>query len=273
MSSIRESTVHETFMMPVPQIRVHGPASLPTLIYLPGLHGDWTLVTSFRSEIAGRVRFVEFTYPPTTEISLTDYADAVIQVLLEQGITRGWLLAESFGSQVAWAMLERGFKAEGLILAGGFVRYPFPLGLRLAGKLCGGRSPWFLSVLLWIYPRYARFRHRQAPETLAAISEFVTRRAAPGDREAMTQRMRLIGCSDPRPAAREVEIPVHSLAGFWDPIVFWGPVRRWLRKECPGFRGDRVLFWADHNVLSTQPQAAVQQVLAWMVRREDSKTV
>ena len=260
-------------MTPPVQIRVHGQASLPTLIYLPGLHGDWTLITSFRGEIAGRVRFVEFTYPSSTEISLADYADAVKQALREQGITRGWLLAESFGSQVAWAMLERGFEAEGLILAGGFVRYPFPPGLRLVGKLCGGPSPWLLVVLLWIYPRYARFRHRQAPETLQAISEFVARRSAPGDCEAMTHRIRLIEGSDPRPVACRVEIPVHFLAGFWDPIVFWGPVRRWLRKECRGYRGDRVLFWADHNVLSTQPQAAVQQVLAWMVRQEVSRPV
>ena len=39
------------------KMRVHGDASLPTLIYLPGLHGDWTLVSSFRAAIAGRVRF------------------------------------------------------------------------------------------------------------------------------------------------------------------------------------------------------------------------
>jgi len=26
------------------QLRIHGQASLPTLIYLPGLHGDWTLI-------------------------------------------------------------------------------------------------------------------------------------------------------------------------------------------------------------------------------------
>ena len=56
------------------QMRVHGDASLPTLVYLPGLHGDWTLVSSFRAAIAGRVRFVEFTYPLTTTWSLDDYA-------------------------------------------------------------------------------------------------------------------------------------------------------------------------------------------------------
>jgi hypothetical protein len=26
------------------EVRVHGAASWPTLVYLPGLHGDWTLI-------------------------------------------------------------------------------------------------------------------------------------------------------------------------------------------------------------------------------------
>ncbi len=39
------------------QIRIHGDAARPVLVYLPGLHGDWTLVSSFRAAVAGRVRF------------------------------------------------------------------------------------------------------------------------------------------------------------------------------------------------------------------------
>src|SRR5438876_7314022 len=89
------------------QIRIHGDASLPTLIYLPGLHGDWTLVTSFRLAIAGRVRFVEFTYPRTLTWSLDDYAAAVAAELHANGIERGWLLAESFSSQVAWTLIGK----------------------------------------------------------------------------------------------------------------------------------------------------------------------
>jgi len=47
------------------QLRIHGEGSLPTLIYLPGLHGDWTLIGGFRQALAGRARFVEVTYPRT----------------------------------------------------------------------------------------------------------------------------------------------------------------------------------------------------------------
>jgi hypothetical protein len=45
------------------QLRIHGEATLPTLVYLPGLHGDWTLVGGFLRALGGRVRFVEMTYP------------------------------------------------------------------------------------------------------------------------------------------------------------------------------------------------------------------
>src|SRR5262245_18378414 len=89
------------------QIRVQGDASQPTLVYLPGMHGDWTLVSSFRAMVAGRVRFVEFTYSQTATESLDDYAHGIENALLENGVTEGWLIGESFGSQPAWQLIKR----------------------------------------------------------------------------------------------------------------------------------------------------------------------
>jgi len=89
------------------QLRIHGDVSLPTLIYLPGLHGDWTLIGSFRKNIVGRARFVEITYPRTLTWSLDDYAATIEAALAHNGITRGWLLGESYGSQVLWALVGR----------------------------------------------------------------------------------------------------------------------------------------------------------------------
>ena len=123
------------------ELRIHGDKSLPTLIYLPGLHGDWTLVGSFRSALRGRVRFVEVAYPRTLTWSLEDYAAGVETALAGQAIHRGWLLGESFSSQVVWPVLARSrFQVEGVVLAGGFVRH------RCAGLLpwrgdCFGRFP------------------------------------------------------------------------------------------------------------------------------------
>src|SRR6185436_19430483 len=105
--------------------RIHGHAGLPALIYLPGLHGDWTLVASFRAAVKDRVRFVEFAYPCRSDWTLADYATNAAAALAAHGVNEGWLLAESFSSQVAWTALRLReesripFAPQGLILAGG----------------------------------------------------------------------------------------------------------------------------------------------------------
>jgi pimeloyl-ACP methyl ester carboxylesterase len=251
------------------QIRIYGDASLPTLIYLPGLHGDWTLVTSFRLAIADRVRFVEFTYPRTLNWSLGDYAAAVEAELLANGIERGWLLGESFSSQVAWAMIGKNggddnrFHCEGLILANGFVRHPVIWGVWLAKRFSTGVSLTGLTRFLYVYAKYARFRHRHAPETMASIQEFVARRTDL-DRCAAAHRLGLIAENDLRPVARQTKSPVYYLAGMVDPIVPWPYVRWWLRRNCPGYRGGKTIWRADHNVLGTAPKTAADQVVSWL---------
>jgi hypothetical protein len=171
---------------------VHGDASLPALIYLPGLHGDWTLVSSFRAAVRGRVCFVEFAYPRRTDWMLDDYAQAVVEQLTTHGIHSGWLLAESFSSQAAWKILERAdgrFQPLGLILAGGFVRHPLTPGVHGFHGAYRLMPWWLFRLLLKFYAGYARFRYRRAPETLASIAEFVERRTE-ADRAAIACAIR-----------------------------------------------------------------------------------
>ncbi|MDB6018929.1 MAG: hypothetical protein JWR19_3418 [Pedosphaera sp.] len=259
------------------QIRVFGDAALPTLVYLPGLHGDWTLATSFRAALAGRIRFVEITYPRSLTWSIEDYTNAIESVLLARGIHHGWLLGESWGSQVAWALLGRNlsttnpsanpaagkFHVAGLILAGGFVKHPWKWGPGALRWIGNHTSTRLYQLELKIYAWYAKFRHRHAPETLASIQEFVTRRTDL-DRQAMRERLQLLGQYDPRPLARQVRVPVHYLAGSVDPLVPWVLVRWWLRRHCPGYRGGKTFWLADHNVLATSPVGAANLVVKWM---------
>jgi pimeloyl-ACP methyl ester carboxylesterase len=252
------------------QIRIHGDPSLPTLVYLPGLHGDWTLVSSFRAAISGKVRFVEFTYPQTTEWSLDDHAREIEQALLANGITEGWVIGESFGSQPAWQLIKRacenstGFQTRGLVLAGGFVRYPIIWGVRLFERVSRRVSLRTVALFCAIYARYAKFRHKHAPESLASIKEFVANRCTEADREAITYRYVLIADNDPRRVARRTTFPVHYLAGSVDPLVPWPHVRWWLRRNCPGYRGGRTIWRADHNVLATAPKKSADQILTWI---------
>ncbi len=263
----RNPGVHERTAMPEElQVRIHGDGSTGTLVYLPGLHGDWTLVAGFRAALAGRVRFAEFTYPRTLDWSLTDYATAILEVLDRNGIEEGWLLAESFGSQVAWALLDAQqtrFRVLGVVLAGGFVRHPFPSLVRLCRTVVERIPMSWVRRSLVLYARYARFRHRHAPETLADIGEFVARRTDL-DRRAAAHRLRLIAEADWRPAAARTRLPVYSLTGLFDPIVPWPAVLRWLRHNCPGNRRSRVFACSDHTVLSMVPAAAAEQVLSWI---------
>jgi len=246
------------------ELRVYGDGSLPTLIYLQGLHGDWTLVSSFRRALGGRVGFVEMTYPRTLEWSLDDYAAGVEAALAEQGIARGWLLGESFGSQVLWRLVARKrFRIEGLVLAGGFVRHPMRWGARLAERLCGGISLELLTRILFGYAKVARFRYRHSPEVQANIEEFIARRTEL-DLQAAKHRLRLIAQNDPRSVAQDVRIPVYALTGLVDPIVPWCCVRPWLKKNCPALRAYRIIYRADHNVLGTGAQAAAEQVVQWI---------
>jgi pimeloyl-ACP methyl ester carboxylesterase len=260
------------------QVRVHGDPTLPTLIYLPGVHGDWTLVSSFRAAVTNHFRFVEFTYPRTEEWSLDDYAAGIESALRTNGITHGWLLGESFGSQVVWALLAReqaragakqeppsaAFKADGVILAGGFVRHPLPWGARCLGSATARTPQWCLKAGLLVYAQYARFRHRRAPETLGNIQEFVQRRQDPDDRRAMRHRLTLIAEHDPRSVARQTQIPVFALAGLVDPLVPNPGVWWWLKKNCPGYRASRMIWRGDHNVLGTAPKLAADQVERWV---------
>jgi len=250
------------------QMRVTGSTDQPALIYLPGLHGDWTLISSFKAAIAGRVCFVEYTYPRTMQWSLEDYARACQQALLDHGITKGWLLAESYGSQIAWAMLgltPAEFRIQGIILAGGFVRHPAPWGVRGAQFLLSRLPLSLMRAGMAIYGLYARFRHLHAPETKASLAEFFARRTEP-DRQAAAHRLHLIAGNDPRTIAQVTRIPVYYLAGLIDPLVPWPWVRAWLGKNCPGYRGGRTFYGADHNVLATSPRPAAEQVIHWLMQ-------
>jgi len=246
------------------QIRIHGTDLLPTLVYLPGLHGDWTLVGRFRKALGGRVRFVEITYPRTLTWSLDDYAAGVETELARYGITRGWLLGESFSSQVVWPLLSRKrFQTEGVILAGGFVRHPIRWGVRLAEYFCGAISLGLLTRILFGYARIARIRNRHSPEARAALDEFLARRTRL-DQQAAKHRLHLLAQNNPCEIAKTANVPVYAITGLFDPIVPWFWVRRWLKKNCPALREYRIVARSDHNVLGNAPRTAAEYVIGWM---------
>jgi pimeloyl-ACP methyl ester carboxylesterase len=243
-------------------------AGKATLVYLPGIHGDWTLFASFRQLAAPSFQLFEVTYP-RANWGLNDYSSALESELLNAGLSRVWLLAESFSSQVAWDLARRcagadsPLKIEGIILAGGFIRYPSAWRLSLAASLFRFAPALCWNLLFWIYGRYAIFRHRNAPETRAAVAEFIRRRT-PEDLAAIEQRIKLVATNDPSATVRTVGCPVFLLAGGIDPIVPVRHVLKWLQQHCPSFAGHKVIRRADHNVLGTAPRQSLEQIISWI---------
>ncbi len=243
----------------------------PALLYLPGVHGDDTLLGSFRTRLGNDLQLLTVTYPHSTTVGLADLAAEAWSAVRASTRRPVWLLAESFGSQVAWAMLavartspDAVLPVSGLILAGGFVRHPMQPAVAMARRLAAAPSPSQLKTAFRLYSRWARFAYRHAPEVSAAIPDFVARRSEPADQAAMVHRLRLIRQNDPRPVAREVSVPVWQLTGRWDPVVPWPWVRSWLRRHCPGWRETVVVPGADHVVLATGVPDSVAAVRRWM---------
>lgn len=252
--------------------RIHGRPEQPALVYLPGIHGDWTLFTSFRKLACAEFQVVEFTYPRQLNWALEDYAKAVEESLMLNGVREAWLLAESFSSQVAWELLHRNAKGfsnltiSGIILAGGFVKYPGLWLVGLAHAFFAAAPRWFWKLAFWAYAKFGRFRHRNAPETQACLREFVGRRTNE-DLAAIRSRFRLIAENDPRAIAQQARIPIFMLAGAVDPIVPAWPVWRWLSRNARGFAGARIIWPADHNVLGTAPAKALEQIRTWITSK------
>ena len=248
------------------QLRVYPSPSreAPTLVYLPGIHGDWTLIAACREILRAKVRFVEMTYPRSTTWSLTDYAEAIEASLRREGIERAWLLGESFGSQVLWELSTRGQLAyDGLILAGGFVRYPYPSLLAATRWLFPKFAYSMLPKILPLYVSYARIRYRGEVSMIDGAREFVARRTSQ-DLRAIAHRLALIAKNDPRAQAIANRIPVHHLYGCIDPIVPWMPVARWLKRSCGALRGTRSIALCDHTVLATAARHSAEQICQWI---------
>ena len=120
--------------------------------------------------------------------------------------------------------------------------------------------------MLHAYGAYAKWRERPDADAAASIAEFIARRLHPDDFKAMEHRYGLVAQEDVRPIAAQCTLSVFHLAGLVDPIVPAPQVRHWLKHRCPGFQAGRVLCRADHNVLSTAPEASADLICAWMQR-------
>jgi pimeloyl-ACP methyl ester carboxylesterase len=246
------------------EIRVHNLDKVQTLVYLPGLHGDWTLISMFRRALAGRVRFAELTYPATLSWNLKDYAENVEAALIQENIQEGWVLAESFGSQIVWPLLAlTRFKAHAVVLAGGFGKHPAQRVLWLSDRATSGAALALLTRVIFGCAHLLKWKFRNDPEMLASIAEFLARRTQ-RDQDSAAHRFRLIAGNDPCALVRRAPIPVFGLSGLVDFFVPWPWSRAWLENHCPLLKDYIILPGADHAVLVSAPDTCARLLLRWM---------
>lgn len=235
--------------------RLSGPEDAPVVVYLPGLHGDWTPLNRTRLHLSRHFRLVELSYPQRAEWDLADYADAAEERLTELGLGPVHLLGESFSSLVCWELLRRHpRRALSLTLAGGFCQPPHPRGLRLLALGFG-----VLPGALWnrgveAYCMSLAWRARPVAGDAQQEPLFFAARGRRGLR-AMRKRLAIIQSADFRSLLGELTLPVGYIGGGSDPIV---PVRReieTLRRGLPAacrFRW-RLVDGAPHPILPARP--------------------
>lgn len=248
-------------------IKINSPECSPILVYLPGIHGDSSLARKIRPYFENKICFVEIEYSKRTDLSLKDYGKNIERLITDAGIKECWLLAESFGSQVAWEIVsrKRSFAVKGIILAGGFVRHPFIPGVKVVRAISKTLS--IRSIELWLrfYIAFCKLFFRQNNKQHQPVpDQFVKNRLDEADRDAIVARYGMIIQSDYRSVAGSVSVPVFFMSGRWDFIVPWVPVLRWLKKNCPGFREYKIIQGADHPVLSAAPEQSAAQILKWI---------
>ena len=110
---------------------------------------------------------------------------------------------------------------------------------------------------------YGRIRYKHAPESLAAIHDFLARRNEP-DRQAILHRLDLIEQADFRSLAAVISAPVFYLSGLVDPIVPWASVGPQLKRNCPTLKKQKIIWGADHTVLGSAAKESARAILAWM---------
>ncbi len=240
--------------------RISGPEQAPVLVYVPGIHGDWTPMVNCRGYLARRLRLVELAYPWRARWLLDDFADALAAKLDELGIESAHLLAESFGSIVGWQFaLTRPRRVRSLVLAGGFCRPPWSSFLPAALATMAAIPPRWVDSVIGAYIRLHAGRRDYDAD--AGFPPFSASRGREGWR-ACRNRLRVIRATDLRRRLGEIRCPVAYVGGGRDLVV---PVRREIRCLRESLHPDcRFTQWivegAPHPILPARPQSVANWI-------------
>lgn len=250
--------------------QISGARDCPTIVYLPGVHGDWTPHERARPMLSREAHFIETAYPRLPHWALDDFSDALEDLLKRLGIESAHLVGESFGSLVAWQFgLTRPERVRSLVLVGGFAQAP-----RFGVAAAAGRTLQLLPTFLLEagIDMYVALKNTRGELRCASGQGAYPVTRTDRGRRATANRMAIIQRSDFRGKLTEIRFPVRYLGGARDVVV---PVRReiaTLRRELSaecGFQS-RIVSGAPHPMIASHPDSTVQQILRWVHETEQA---
>ena len=246
-----------------------GPRHAMPVLYLPGVHGDWTPQAAAGRHFRRSFYLIETAYPRVETWSIDDYAQAVDDLLDRLGIESAHVVGESFGSLVGWQFgVRRPDRIRSFTLLGGFTRPP---RMRIAAAAAATLKSLPTHVLESAIDSYvaakAVTRQSRQPIDLGTVdaSVYPATRTTRG-RLATANRMQIIQSADFRGRLQEIRFPVRYIGGAFDFIV---PVRReiaTLLKHLPphcDFQS-ALLPRAAHMTIASHPEQTVAQITSWI---------
>lgn len=248
-----------------------GDPSAPPILYLPGVHGDWTPQGRARPILSRDFHFVETAYPRIDHWSIEDYGRALKELLDSLEIESAHVVGESFGSLVAWQFgIAHPQRVRSFTLVGGFTRPP-RFGVAAAASAALKSIPTGVlesAIDFYVAGKTAMGEHRETFDA-GAYPAARTQRG----RRATARRMSIIQASEFRRHLTQIQFPVRYLGGARDIVV---PVRReiatliaHLPPHCD-FRSELVA-GAPHALIASHPEQSVEHILRWVREVEESK--
>ena len=245
--------------------QVSGPIEAPLAIYLPGIHGDWTPLETAREALSERVRLVEVEYPKEPGWDLKHYADSVQELLASLKADKAHIIAESFGSLVAWEFaLREADRIQSLILVGGFTSTPGVFKTLVAKTGLAVVPTQFFERAVDLYSQ-SRGRRKTVIHDGASGVPYSSLRTPPGH-QAVIKRLAHVQEADYTSELHKMQFPVRYIGGERDRII---PVKREIAlldealPELSSFES-RLIPGADHMVVSSHPEETASRICDWI---------
>lgn len=264
---MHQSFEHSTDLL----FRISGPAEAPAVIYVPGIHGDWTPLWRIREMLNRNFRLIELAYPhAAANWTLEDYVARLRAALDRLELGGVHLLAESFGSLVGWGFCCRHpERVKTLMIAGGFCSTPGRALVALGDAALRLFPARLLDRVVDLYLVYLVRRGFPA-DAFRRREDFFPATRTPRGWAATHNRLRIIRDTDVRERLCELRLPVLYFGGARDVIV---PVRREIatieRRLHPQCGFHSVLYpQAPHAIIPARAKGVAGLIADWVARHE-----